>query len=211
MWVKTIIAALLGYLFGSISFAILISKYILKNDVRTMGSGNAGATNVARVFGVGVGIATLVGDAVKTIAAVLIGKALAGELGFVFSAAFCLIGHSFPVYYNFKGGKGVTVGATIAGLIDIRLLLILVVIFFAVALTSKIVSLSSITVAFAFPIVEYFLGVRSVPMMLLGVFLGASVIWLHRSNIKRLLAGTEPQFHAKSAGNTKTDDYGRKN
>ena len=209
MLIKYIASAVLGYLFGSISFAILITKYLMKNDVRTMGSGNAGATNVARVFGVGVGIATLIGDALKTVAAVKIGQLIGGENGSVFGAAFCIIGHSFPIFYDFKGGKGVTVGATVALLFDFRVFLIIAAVFFAVALTTKIVSLSSISAAVAFPIAMILFGGKSTTVIALSVFVGLSVILLHTPNIRRLIAGTEPKFKAKSAGSVKKDDYGK--
>ncbi len=210
MIIRYLISAVLGYLLGSISFAILITKGFLKKDVRTMGSGNAGATNVARVFGFGIGAATFVGDVLKTVVSMKIGEYLGGETGMVLAAAGCFIGHSWPIYYHFKGGKGVSVGAAIGFMLDVRLFIALVIIFFIVALSTKIVSLASITVAAAFPVILLLLGGKSLEVIVLGFFLGATVIYLHRSNIKRLLKGEEPKFKAKSARNTSNKDYGGK-
>lgn len=210
MILRYIIAAVLGYLLGSISFAVLITKGLMKKDVRTMGSGNAGATNVARVFGMGVGAATFVGDVLKTYVSMEIGKWLGGEAGMAIAAAACMVGHCWPVFYNFKGGKGVSVGGAIALVIDLRIIAILVAIFFCMAFITKIVSLSSITVAVCLPILLVIFGYNSVPMILLGIFAGAMVIIMHTPNIKRLIAGKEPKFKAKSASNTSKEEYGGK-
>ena len=208
--IKLIIAAVCGYLLGSVSSAIIITKGILKNDVRTMGSGNAGATNVARVFGFGVGIATLAGDVLKTYLSMTIGRLLGGDIGVAVAAAACMIGHSWPVFYNFKGGKGVAVGGAIAMILNFKCIAILVAVFLLIAVLTRLVSLASITVSALFPIILFLLGERSVPLLILSVFAGAFVIFLHRPNIKRLLAGTEPKFKAKSAGNVSVDEYGGK-
>lgn len=204
-----ILSAVIGYFVGSISFAIVISKTFLKGDVRTKGSGNAGATNVARVYGMGIGVLTLLGDALKTVVSMELGRYLGGETGMVLAGAACFIGHSWPIYYNFKGGKGVTVGAAMALVIDLRFFLILAVIFFSVVLSTRIVSLSSITVAAAYPIVLIILKM-SLQVILLGAFVGITVIILHIPNIKRLLAGTEPKFKPGSARDVSKDSYGGK-
>ena len=210
MVLKYILSAVIGYLLCSISFAVLITKGLLKKDVRDMGSGNAGATNVARVFGMWVGVATFVGDVVKTAAAMTIGKWLGGEIGMCAAAAGCMIGHCRPIFYNFKGGKGVSVGGAIAAVIDLRLIAMLVVVFFLVALTTRIVSLASITVAICLPLFLLVLGYNSPAMIILGIFAAATVVLMHMPNIKRLIAGTEPKFKAKSAGNTSKEEYGGK-
>lgn len=210
MVIKYILSAVIAYFLGSISFAILITKGILKKDVRTMGSGNAGATNVARVFGMGIGFATFAGDILKTVAAMSIGKAIGGEIGFALAGAFCLLGHSWPIYYNFRGGKGVSVGVASVAMIDLRLFCILAVVFFTVFFISRRVSLCSVTVAILLPIILLILGDVGIYRVILGFFLGAMVVFLHRGNIKRLLNGTEPKFSAKSAGNVSADEYGGK-
>ena len=205
---KYIIAAAIGYLLGSVSFAVIITKGFLNKDVRTMGSGNAGATNVARVFGFGVGIATLAGDMLKTVISMYIGQRLGGDIGVAIAGASCMIGHNWPIYYKFKGGKGVAVGAAMAMYLSLKVIAILVVIFLLVAFTTRFVSLASITVAVAFPIILLIAGERSVPLLIMAVFASVLVILRHMPNIKRLLAGTEPKFKAKSANNVSKDDYG---
>lgn len=194
---KIILSAVIGYLFGSISIAVILTKYILHSDVRTQGSGNAGATNVARTFGLKIGILTLVGDFSKTVISALIGKALAGDTGLVFACAGCIIGHSWPVFFNFKGGKGIAVGAMIGLMLDWRLFVALVVIFFLGAVLSKRVSVGSVACAICFPFILLILGEISALRIVFGFFVGAVVAYLHRENIKRLIKGTEPEFKAK--------------
>lgn len=194
---KIILSAVIGYLFGSISVAVILTKYILHSDVRTQGSGNAGATNVARTFGLKIGILTLVGDFAKTVISALIGKALAGDTGLVLACAGCIIGHSWPVFFNFKGGKGIAVGAMIGLVLDWRLFVALVVIFFLGAVLSKRVSVGSVASAICFPFILLILGETSVLRIVFGFFVGAMVAYLHRENIKRLIKGTEPEFKAK--------------
>ncbi|MBO4331366.1 MAG: glycerol-3-phosphate acyltransferase, partial [Oscillospiraceae bacterium] len=103
----TALAAAVGYLIGSLSIAVIYTKIKYRRDVRTQGSGNAGATNVARVFGLGAGLLTFAGDGLKTAAAMLLGRFIAGEPGFIAAGAACLIGHAWPVFFGFKGGKGI--------------------------------------------------------------------------------------------------------
>lgn len=100
----------LGYLIGSLSVSILISKYIFHQDVRTLGSGNAGAANAARTLGAGVGLLTLLGDFLKGVISMLLGSCLGGATGLAIAGAACMIGHCFPIYFGFKGGKAVAHG-----------------------------------------------------------------------------------------------------
>ena len=165
--------------------------------MRERGSGNAGATNVARVFGMKAGVLTFVGDLLKTAAALLLGERLLGETGMCIAACACLIGHCWPVFFGFRGGKGVTVSAAVALLLDPRLFLIVVAVFFAVFYFSRTVSVCSISAAIAYPLAMLLLGDTSLPMLLTGVFVALLVAFLHRGNIKRILNGTEPKFKAK--------------
>ena len=191
------IVCVLAYLLGSVSMSIIITKYIYKDDVRDHGSGNAGATNVARTYGWFPGIITFVCDFCKCAASMAIGRHFGGEWGFALAGIFCLIGHCFPVFFGFRGGKAVSTGACVAFLVDPRLFLIMAVIFFAVAFTTKYVSLSSLCAAAAF-IAGAFLMPFSVAVRILAVFTGILVIFMHRSNIRRLLSGTESRFHPGS-------------
>lgn len=194
---KMCLTAAAGYLFGSISVAVLVCKRLYGADVRERGSGNAGATNVARVFGMKAGVLTFVGDLLKTAAALLLGERLLGETGMCIAACACLIGHCWPVFFGFRGGKGVTVSAAVALLLDPRLFLIVVAVFFAVFYFSRTVSVCSISAAIAYPLAMLLLGDTSLPMLLTGVFVALLVAFLHRGNIKRILNGTEPKFKAK--------------
>ena len=108
----------LGYLIGSLSVSILISKYIFHQDVRTLGSGNAGAANAARTLGAGVGLLTLLGDFLKGVISMLLGSCLGGATGLAIAGAACMIGHCFPIYFGFKGGKAVATAAAVALMID---------------------------------------------------------------------------------------------
>ena len=191
---KLVLSGVIGYLLGSISFAVIMSRLFKKQDVRDMGSGNAGATNVARVFGMGTGVATLVCDGVKTAASMLLGRLAGGEYGFLIAGAACLLGHCFPVFFGFRGGKGVTVGAVMGLMLSWQLFVLLCVVFFAVFFISRKVSLCSISCAVAFPLLQLALGERDLWRLLLGVFTMLCVVLMHRGNIKRLLTGTEANF-----------------
>ena len=107
------IVVVAGYLLGSLSISILLSKNLLGRDVRRHGSGNAGATNMARVFGMHAGLLTLAGDMLKAAAAMLLGFWLLGDTGMALGGVACLLGHCFPVYFKFKGGKAVSAGAAV--------------------------------------------------------------------------------------------------
>jgi len=194
IWWKILLSLLGGYLLGSVSAAVLITRHLRQGDVRKQGSGNAGATNVARVYGVWVGLATLVGDGVKTALAMLLGWWLAGEPGMIAAAFACLLGHCFPLYFGFRGGKAVSVSAAIALYLDWRFFLYLLAVFILVFLLSKRVSLCSMAAAVAYPIGMLILGPYPWYALVLGCFITVFVIFMHRENVKRLIKGTEPKF-----------------
>ena len=188
------LSCVLGYLLGSISISILISRHVFHQDVRQSGSGNAGATNVARVFGLGAGALTFLGDFAKTLLAAWLGSLLGGVIGSCLGAAFALIGHCFPVYYRFRGGKAVSAGAAAALVIDWRIFVLAVAVFALAALLSKTASVSSMSAA-GMVAAGAILFAPSTAQLLLGLFTCALVLFMHRSNIRRLIAGTEPKFH----------------
>lgn len=189
-------AILIGsYLIGSLSLSILVSGALFGKDIRTQGSGNAGATNMARVFGWGAGLLTLAGDAAKAVVCMLAGHALAGDVGLALAGIACIFGHCFPVFHDFKGGKGVSVGGVIAFGIDWRVGLCVVGAFLIGALLSRKVSLGSILGAITIAIASLAFGM-SAPKITLAVVSMALVVWRHKGNIQRLLAGTEPDFKA---------------
>lgn len=182
-----------SYLLGSVSVSIVISRAALGGDVRAKGSGNAGATNMARVFGLGPGLLTLAGDMLKAALSMLAGYLLLGDIGLAAAGMACMLGHCFPVYYGFRGGKGVSVGAAVALALDWRVALLVFAVFAAVAFLSKKVSLGSMCAAAALALGAGAFQL-SQPRIALAVFGMCLVILRHHENIRRLLSGTEPDF-----------------
>ena len=169
-WWQIIVTAVVAYLLGSINFAIIITKIVdKKKDIREMGSGNAGFTNVLRSVGKGPAVFTIVFDFLKAIIAVVVGGLLFSTIlanGDVQSAEFsaygkylaglcCIMGHMFPVYFGFKGGKGVVTTAALMAVADWRVFLVVLGIFAIVFVCSKIISLSSLTGAVCYPIAKF--------------------------------------------------------
>ena len=198
--------AVIAYLLGSIPFGLIIVRIVRGEDVRMTGSGNIGATNVARSGGAKLGIATLVLDALKGYFAVLIASLASHrnpgiDLGLAASlAALCaILGHVFPVWLKFRGGKGVAtaVGAFV-GLAP-RAILVVLAIFLLIVLISRYVSLGSIVASAVFPLLAFFLYRSESSPAAFAVMLSASllIILKHKANIRRLLDGTENrlQFH----------------
>jgi len=181
-----------AYLLGSISVSVLMSK-LLGADVRTKGSGNAGATNMARVFGIAAGLLTLLGDMLKTAAAFSIGWLLLGEKGLAAAGMACITGHCFPIFHRFRGGKGVSSGAVIAFVIDWRVGLAAVIAFALAAVLSKKVSLGSVCAAIAI-LASSFIFAVSTPRLILAIYSMCLAVFQHRANIKRLIKGEEPDF-----------------
>lgn len=184
---------MLAYLIGSVPTGYLLGG-LAGVDVRQAGSGNVGATNVARVVGKLHGILTLIGDAAKGFIPVLLAVQLelhAAVTGVVAVAAF--LGHLYPVFLKFQGGKGVATALGIFLALAPAATLVLIVVFAVVALSSKIVSLSSMIAAAAAPIT---LWIFSYPpfLVLMSGFLALMIILRHRDNIRRLLSGAEPKF-----------------
>lgn len=188
---------LVAYLFGAIPFGLLVAKSRGIN-IREHGSGNIGATNVFRVVGKGWGVFTFVLDALKGFLPAfffpLIGN-LPGDYGVLFGLT-AIIGHSFPVYLKFKGGKGVATSAGMLVGVAPAAVGIGFLVWIIGLLVSRIVSLASILAALAVGISVWFLGESQTVCIALSV-LAVMVIWLHRANIKRLLNGTENRFGKK--------------
>lgn len=188
--------ALIAYFLGCINGAILISKHYLKEDVRTRGSGNAGLTNFYRNYGPKYAALVLVLDALKMVAAVVISCAIIGWGPFpkLWGGFFCALGHIFPVTFHFKGGKGILSGVTLLFMLDWRMGLICMIVFVALVAATRYISLGSIVGSGLAPIlflVFYWGHWWSFMLLLMTVSL---LIWSHRSNIRRLLSGTENKF-----------------
>lgn len=203
-----LLTALSGYLLGSILFGVLISKVLYNDDVRSHGSGNAGMTNVLRTYGKLAAVLTTLGDVGKSVAAVRLGRLLFTALlggqtaldpvcGAYLAAIFCMIGHSRPLFFGFKGGKGVLVGAVMLAFFDWRVFVIAFALFILSVVLTKWISLGSILGAVSFPITTW-LFYRDPVLTAMAFGMAAAVVFMHRSNIGRILHGTENKFSFKS-------------
>lgn len=198
---------LISYLLGSVSFAIVISKFFFKKDIRSFGSGNAGMTNMMRTFGKPAAFATFAGDFLKGVLAVFIARNMAASLD-VTTRDICiyiavggaLLGHLKPVFFGFKGGKGISVafGAMMAAT---PVTTSMAFVMWAVLLiASKMVSLASILCVIGycvFTLAAYKMGYSSMPNVIAGIIFPAVIVYAHRSNITRILNGTERRIGQK--------------
>ncbi|MDD6312451.1 MAG: glycerol-3-phosphate 1-O-acyltransferase PlsY [Firmicutes bacterium] len=188
------------YLIGSINSAIIVSKLLYHEDIRQHGSGNAGMTNMFRVYGKKAGLLTLLGDALKALAAVVFGSVVMGVAfgGAYVAGFFCVIGHVFPIFFKFKGGKGVIVSAITILCTSPIVFFILILIFALITGATRYVSLGSVTCAFFYPMVLS-VFVKFIVPTVFSILLAVLVIVMHKSNIERLFAGKENKisFHRK--------------
>lgn len=186
-------AAICAYLLGSVSGGLIASFTRHKEDLRRHGSGNAGMTNALRTYGVRSAALVLAIDTLKTVLAVLLARLLLGEpWGTVVGGACAVLGHDFPVYYRFRGGKGVLSSAVVVALLDWRVFLISLAVFALAVLLSGRVSVGSLSVAVAAPVCCLLLQEGTVQELFVAA-LGALLIFTHRSNLRRLLRGEEPK------------------
>lgn len=213
-----LIAMVSGYLLGSINSAIIVSRVFYGDDIRNHGSGNAGLTNTLRTYGKKAALLTLIGDVLKTVLAVVIGSILGG-FGYVggisvggacdlplnyMAGFFAVIGHILPIYYKFKGGKGVLCTAALALVLTPVEFLILIAIFIAVVAVSKYVSLGSVIVACLYPVVvaghmtiQFGRGSQNGIMALITVLIAIIIVYCHRENLKRISNRTERKLSFK--------------
>ncbi len=197
-----LITAVVGYALGSLNFAVIISKLKHNDDIRKYGSGNAGMTNMLRVYGKTDAALTLLGDIAKTALSILVGMFLVGAVhgGNYVAGLFAILGHVYPVFYGFKGGKGVVASATTILMLDPRVFLILIVLFVIIVAIWKYISLGSVVCAMLYPLLVYFSsGEYSKPVAVPFAFgIGLFVIILHRKNIERLMTGKESKINLGS-------------
>src|ERR1700722_4016964 len=198
-----IVVPIVSYLLGSIPFGYLLVRLFKGEDVRASGSGNIGATNVARKSP-GLGIATLLLDAAKGLAAVLLARYFfggqQGQIIMTVAAFFAVLGHLFPVWLKFRGGKGVATSLGAFIVLSPKSILCMLVLFLMITAAFRYVSLSSVAVAAAFPLLAWSLSEYVDARHLIIVSLvSVLVIWKHRHNISRILDGTESKFEPKSA------------
>ncbi|MFD2617654.1 glycerol-3-phosphate 1-O-acyltransferase PlsY [Terrilactibacillus laevilacticus] len=192
------ISFVLAYLIGSVSFSYLITKKIKKVDIRKEGSGNAGATNTLRVLGVGPAIGVLILDVLKGVVAILIAQALHLDLWAIALSGLCaILGHNFPVFFGFKGGKGVatTIGVFIM-LLPIPFVIAGVIGLILIAIT-RYVSLGSIILIILTPTLSLIIGNYSNSITAIGFLIVVLAIWQHRMNIVRLFHGEENKLGQK--------------
>ena len=190
-YVATIVAA---YLLGSINPAIIVSKVALNIDIREYGSGNAGSTNAIRVIGAKLASLVAVGDVLKGVLAVYAGYFLIGQPGKLIAAVFVVLGHMYPVYYKFKGGKGVATTAAIMMVVDWRAGLIALAIFAVIAVPTGYVSLGSMIASISLPVSLAFFYDMNPVYIVFSAIISFMIIGKHRQNIIRLCKKTESKF-----------------
>lgn len=209
---KLVIVAIISYLLGSCNFGVIISKSLKKEDIRESGSGNAGTTNMMRIYGKTLGILTIIGDIAKVFVAIWIAFKIMSveEIKMIFdrisdnpqcvlksfAGLFAVAGHIFPCFFKFKGGKGVATSGGMVIMIDWRIALILFVIFVLIILITRYVSLGSIIMAVLYPV---FMGVfyKDLGLVIISLVFTVIVVTAHRENIKKLINHTENKIGSK--------------
>jgi glycerol-3-phosphate acyltransferase PlsY len=199
---RSISAALVAYLCGTIPWAVIVVRIFWRTDIREYGSGNTGATNVLRVFGPAPGISVLVLDAAKGAAGVWLAALLApdawGAAGtdwfLVLGAIAAIAGHSFSPWIRFQGGKGVATTAGALLIVAPRVWLVMLIVFLVVVALGRMVSLGSIVLAIIFPVVSYVAHPDRVALILFSLLVSVLVLWRHRSNMGRIARGEEAKI-----------------
>lgn len=195
IWIPPTLALLTGYLLGSIPFGLILTRAFGAGDIRQIGSGNIGATNVLRTGRKGLALGTVLLDMLKGMVAVWVAQyfwdaGILGGIGAVF-------GHCYPIWLKFKGGKGVATFMAVATALYWPLALVFAVVWLGLFALTRISSVGGIAAVLAAPIACIFMGRMDLFFALLGLAL--VIVWKHRENIRRLIAGTEPKFGVKKA------------
>ena len=191
-----ILSILIGYFLGSIPFGLILCRYIFGIDIRKLGSGNIGATNVHRNTGLVLGISVLVLDLLKGFFSAWIGFSLAGEYGAVAGGLAAIAAHNWSFYLKFVGGKGVATTAGVAIFLFPKAFLILLPLWVIIVAITKYVSLASVTSAIVMPFCVYLFG-YTLPYIAMSILAGAFAVYRHKENIKRLKTGDESKFSLK--------------
>ncbi len=207
MIIAYILDAIIAYLLGSISFSVIFSKKIAGIDVREEGSKNAGTTYVFRTVGKKAAALTLICDILKGVIAVLIGYAISfitkdlnAALLVQIAGIFAINGHTFPVFYKFKGGKGIATSLGILLLVNYQIGLICLVFWLIIVIFTRMVSLGSIMAAILFPVLTIFIAQNYLVegnYIIFGIVVAVLVVFNHRSNVKRILEGKENKLSFK--------------
>ena len=196
MWYLVILAAIASYLLGNLNGAVIASSVIANDDVRSHGSGNAGLTNFIRNYGAKSAVLVIAIDVGKGVLACFAsGMLLAGygyyEYGVALGALFVILGHDFPVFLNFKGGKGILTGVTVAVMMDWRIGLFVFSIFLVAYFLTNYVSLGSVLSSGSFGFIYAYFHWGNWFPILVGLTLSGLIVWMHRANIVRLIKGEE--------------------
>ncbi|MBQ1603578.1 MAG: glycerol-3-phosphate 1-O-acyltransferase PlsY, partial [Oscillospiraceae bacterium] len=195
-----LLVACASYLLGCVNGAILTSRLFYHDDIRKHGSGNAGLTNFYRTYGAKLALLVIGCDMAKAALAVALGAwafptiGLSSVLGKYFAAFFCVVGHMFPALYGFKGGKGILCSGTLLLCLNWRVALVGWGLFLVLWLTTRYVSLGSVSAAIGLPISTHFVYAGQGWVLLFASLISLLVLWAHRENIVRLLNGTEHKF-----------------
>ena len=206
-----IIVAIISYLLGSVSFSVIISKKMAGFDVREKGSGNAGSTNVLRTVGKKAAIITLICDILKGVVAILIAliagkiiKDLDNALLIQLAGIFVILGHTFPIFFKFKGGKGIATSLGVLLIVNWQIGLICLVFALVLMALTRMVSLGSMTAAVLFPVLVIFINENYIvdessnwSYLIFSIILATLVIFNHRENLKRIFNGTENKLSFK--------------
>ena len=208
MWFNCLITILTAYMLGNLNGAFLVSYLLANDDVRKRGSGNAGLTNFIRNYGARPAILVVATDMGKATLACLVGGGLLAPFGHeiagrALGGMVVILGHAFPALLGFKGGKGILSGVTVALCLDWRIGLFVFGIFLVAYWTTHYVSLGSILSSGSFGFIYAFFHWEEKFAVLVGFFLSAMIVWLHRSNIVRLIKGQERKTNLLGKGNKK--------
>ena len=210
-----LLCIIIPYLLGSLNFGVIISRKKYRDDVRTHGSGNAGTTNMLRTYGAKAAILTMAGDMLKAVVAVALGYLLIGahainaegtkivpvnEFGAAIAGFFVMMGHMFPIFFKFKGGKGVATSAMVVLMISPISFVICTLIFIIIVVGTRFVSLGSVMGMIFYPIIlNAFSGGQNPTASIMAVFMTLAVVFMHRENLKRLMTGTESKISFKKS------------
>lgn len=200
MPVFMIASGIIGYLLGSANSSLIVGKFY-GVDIRKHGSGNAGTTNTLRTLGKKAALFVLLGDMLKGILACIIGYLITGrsDMGIMIGGIGAILGHNWPLYFGFKGGRGVLTSLAVVLMVDWRTALVLLCVFIIIVALARYVSLGSTVAAALLPAASALLG-SDMKHIIFSAILGLMIIILHRDNIKRLLNGTESKLGAKKKG-----------
>ncbi len=190
-FLKWVLIAVAAYFLGNISTGLLVGRAVGHIDIRKTGSGNAGTTNIMRTLGWFPSVLTLLGDVLKAVIAVVIGRAVAGEIGAYVAGVAVLLGHNWPVLFGFKGGKGMASSLGIIIATEPLLALVLFVIQVIVLAATKYMSVASLCTAVLYPVLVAVLHHDNLAYVIFAIIAGALAIFCHRANIRRLLSHTE--------------------